>query len=58
MVIVLAARAPIFPQARPNSETEREFLTALRRALALRAHLPEAERGVRAAFITVVTKEN
>jgi hypothetical protein len=33
MLIVLAAKRPIFQQSRPNQETEREFMTAVKSAL-------------------------
>jgi papain like protease/uncharacterized protein DUF4384 len=56
MVIVLASRSPVFEGRRPATETEREFLTALRRALALRAK-GDASAGIRAAVATLTTTE-
>jgi hypothetical protein len=56
MVIALASRSPVFEAPRPQNETEREFLTALRRALALRAK-GDAAAGLRAAAATLTTTE-
>jgi hypothetical protein len=56
MVIALASRSPLFEAPRPATETEREFLTGLRRALALRAK-GEASAGIRAAAATLTTAE-
>jgi hypothetical protein len=57
MVLALASRSPLFEALRPQNETEREFLTALRRALALRGGRLDSG-GVRAAFATLTTVEN
>jgi hypothetical protein len=56
MVIALASRSPLFEVPRPQKETEREFLTAIRRALALRAK-GEAPARIRAAIATLTTAE-
>lgn len=58
MVIVIASRAPIFPEPRPNVETERDFLTALRRSLLWKLDATAPDREVSAAYVAVVTKEN
>ncbi|CAJ0860656.1 hypothetical protein AMST5_01322 [freshwater sediment metagenome] len=55
MLIALAAKSPIFPEPRPSKETEREFLTALRRALLVKSDLSEPDREVDAAFDAIVT---
>ena len=57
MLVVLAARSPVFPKARPRSETQREFLTALRRALLYQRDPAAAGRDVVAAYDTVVTRD-
>jgi hypothetical protein len=57
MLIVLAGRSPIFADLRPTHETEREFLTALRRALIAKPDLSSPDREVTAGFDTVVTVE-
>ena len=57
MLVVLAARSPVFPSARPRSETQREFLTALRRALLYQRDPAAAGRDVVAAYDTVVTRD-
>ena len=57
MLVVLAARSPIFPETRPRQETERDFLTALRRALIWKRDPAAPDRDVAAAFDAIVTKE-
>ena len=57
MVIVLAGRSPIFSDLRPTHETEREFLTALRRALIAKPDPSSPDRDVTAGFDTIVTVE-
>jgi Papain family cysteine protease len=57
MVIVLAGRSPVFSDLRPPHETEREFLTALRRALIAKPDPSSPDREVTAGFDTVVTVE-
>jgi Papain family cysteine protease len=56
MLVVLAARSPIFPEARPKQETERDFLTALRRSLIWKENPAAPNRDVVAAFDAIVTK--
>lgn len=58
MAIVLASRAPIFTEPRPRLETEREFLSALRRALISIRGVNVLDQEVSAAYVSVVTKEN
>jgi hypothetical protein len=50
MLIVLAGRSPIFPDLRPTQETEREFLSALRRALVAKPDPSLPDRDVTAGF--------
>jgi hypothetical protein len=57
MLLVLAGRSPIFPDARPNQETERKFLTALRRALVAKPDATAPDRDVTAGYDTIVTAE-
>jgi hypothetical protein len=57
MLIVLAGRSPIFPDLRPGQETEREFLTALRRALIAKPDPTAPDRDVTAAYDAIVTVE-
>jgi hypothetical protein len=57
MLIVLSARSPIFPDRRPRQETEREFLTALRRALIAKPDPNAPERDIVASFDAIVTKD-
>jgi hypothetical protein len=55
MLIVLAGRSPIFSDLRSVQETEREFLTALRRALIAKPNPSSPDRDVTAGFDTIVT---
>lgn len=57
MLIVLAGRSPIFSDLRPTQETEREFLTGLRRALIAKPDPASPDRDVAAGFDTIVTVE-
>jgi hypothetical protein len=55
MLIVLAGRSPIFSDLRPTQETEREFLTALRKALITKPDPFAPDRDVAAGFDAIVT---
>jgi hypothetical protein len=57
MLIVLAGRSPVFSDLRPVQETEREFLTALRRALIAKPDSSSPDREITAGFDTIVTVE-
>jgi hypothetical protein len=57
MLIVLVGRSPVFPDRRPKQETERQFLTALRRALIAKSDPTAPDRDIVAAFDTIVTKD-
>ncbi|HSR77337.1 MAG TPA: C1 family peptidase [Xanthobacteraceae bacterium] len=57
MLIVLAGKSPIFSDLRPTQETEREFLTTLRRALVAKPDPASPDRDVTAGFDTIVTVE-
>ena len=57
MLIVIAGRSPIFSDLRPTQETEREFLTALRRALIAKPDPASKDRDVTAGFDAIVTAE-
>lgn len=56
MLVVLAARSPIFPVARPLKETQREFLTALRRAFLYKTDPSAPDRHIVAGYDTVITE--
>jgi C1A family cysteine protease len=56
MVIVLAGKSPTFPEPRPKQETEREFLTALRRAMLYKTDPTAPDRQVAAAYDAIITK--
>jgi Papain family cysteine protease len=57
MLIVVAGRSPIFSDLRPTQETEREFLTALRRALIAKPDSAAPDRDVTANYDAIVTVE-
>jgi hypothetical protein len=57
MLIVLAGRSPIFSDLRPTQETEREFLTALRKALIAKPDPLSPDRDVTAGFDAIMTAE-
>jgi hypothetical protein len=57
MLIVLAGRSPIFSDLRPTHETDREFLTALRKALIATPDPLSPDRDVAAGFDAIVTVE-
>ena len=57
LIIALASRAPLFPDPRPQSETERDFLTALRKALLWKPDKSAPDRDVAAAVTAIVTTE-
>jgi hypothetical protein len=53
----LAGRSPIFSDLRPTQETERQFLTALRRALIAKPDPAAPDRDVTANYDAIVTVE-
>ncbi len=57
MIVALASRSPLFDADRPLVETEREFLTALRKALLARPDPTQPERVVAAGFGVLETVE-
>ena len=57
MIVAIASRSPLFAGKRPQVETEREFLTALRRAIIARPDPSQPKRVVSAAFLALETKQ-
>jgi hypothetical protein len=57
MVVVLAAASPLFNQPLPKHQSEREFLSALRKAILYKADPKLPERIVSAAFLGLETRE-
>ncbi|MCY3877517.1 MAG: DUF4384 domain-containing protein [Rhodobacteraceae bacterium] len=55
MIVALASKSPLFAEDRPLVETEREFLTALRKAIIARPDPGQPERVVSATFMTLET---
>lgn len=58
MIIAVSSVSPLFPSERPRTETEREFLTALRQALLASPPGADGERVVSAAYRPLLTKPN
>ena len=56
MIVAIASKSPLFAEDRPLVETEREFLTALRRAIIARPAPAQPERVVSAGFVALETK--
>ena len=56
MIVAIASKSPLFAEDRPLVETEREFLTALRKAIIARPDPAQPERVVSASFVTLETK--
>lgn len=57
MLVVISSRSPLFPALRPTEETEREFLTALRKALVANPEASAPGRHVAAGFDAIVTSD-
>jgi hypothetical protein len=56
LVIVLASRSPLFDQPLPEAQSEREYLSVLRRALVYKPDPRLPDREVAAAVSSIVTK--
>ena len=57
MIVAVASRSPLFTEDRPLVETEREFLTAMRKAIIARPDPTQPERVVTASFVVLKTSE-
>ncbi|TXN76185.1 hypothetical protein FV228_01415 [Methylobacterium sp. WL18] len=57
LLIVLASRSPLFATPRPQQETERQFLTDLRKALIAKPDAAAPDRVVSAGFDSIITSE-
>lgn len=57
MLIVLAAKSPVFPDALPLKQTQRQFLTALRRAFLYKTNPQASRRDIVAGYDTIITKK-
>ena len=55
MILAVASKSPLFDEDRPLVETEREFLTALRKAIIARPDPTQPERVVAASFVVLET---
>ena len=55
MIVALASKSPLFANDRQLVETEREFLTALRKAIIVRPDPTQPERVVSASFVPLET---
>ena len=57
MIIALAARSPLFAQARPQGEAERDFLSAFRKVFLYKPRPDMPDRVIRADYVTLTTRE-
>ena len=57
MIVAVASKSPLFDEDRPLVETEREFLTALRRAIIARPDPTQPERVVSASYSVLETTQ-
>jgi len=57
IVVAIASHAPLFGEKRPTTETEREFLTALRAAVLARPNPSSSERIFAADYDSLMTVE-
>ena len=57
MILAIASQSPLFDEGRPSPETERDFLTAFRKALLVRPSAEAGKRKVSGAWIALTTKE-
>lgn len=57
MLLVISSRSPLFSEPRPQTETERNFLTALREAILTRPDKKSPERFISAAYLPIHTSE-
>ena len=56
MIVVLAAASPLFPEPLPTRQIERDYLSALRKALIYKSDPAMPDREVAAAYLGIVTK--
>jgi hypothetical protein len=57
MIIAIASRSPLFDHALPAQQTEREYLTTLRRALIYKPSRGMPDRELSASIRTLQTRE-
>lgn len=57
MVLALASASPLFEGALPHLQTDREFLSALRRAVIYKSDQALGDRRISAAFLGIETEE-
>jgi hypothetical protein len=57
MILAIASQSPLFDEGRPSPETERDFLTAFRKALLVPPTADAGKRKVSGAWIALTTKE-
>jgi len=58
MLVVLASASPLFDKSLSDTQIEREYLSALRKALIYKTDPQLPDRNVSAAFMGLLTKEN
>lgn len=57
MVVVVASASPLFEKKLPANQTEREYLSMLRKAIIYKADPKLPDREISAAFLGIETKE-
>jgi hypothetical protein len=57
MLVVLASKTPVFPERLPRIETDRQFLTDLRKTLIAKSDPALPDRDVSASYDTIVTSD-
>jgi hypothetical protein len=57
MIIAIASRSPLFDRALPQQQTERDYLTTLRRALGYKPSTDMPDRELAASITTLQTRE-
>lgn len=57
LLLAVASASPLFDEPRPRNDTDRDYLTALRQALALHPPGSPGNRRVSAAVVPVITSE-
>mgnify|MGYP007103393013 FL=1 len=56
MVLAIASDSPLFEGSLPMRQTEREFLSALRKAILYKSDRSQADRKLSAAFLGIETE--
>lgn len=58
LIIAVASKSPLFEAPLPDKQSDREYLSALRRALIYKADPSQPDRQLSASLVSIVTKES